>query len=550
MKNMIRITQIKCPPGHTEGDLEKKIRKILHLKETDRIRWEIVRQSVDARKKPDIFYVYVVDVILPFGVPEKKILNRCRNDRNVSVPHVPVYQFPSPGTKPLLHRPVIVGSGPAGLFCALLLAEHGYRPILLERGMDVDSRKKAVEQFWAGGPLDPETNVQFGEGGAGTFSDGKLNSVIKDPIGRVGFVLKTFVKMGADEDILYSYKPHIGTDRLTDVVRNMRGRIISCGGEVLFRHCLTDLSAVNQEDYRLTITAPSGEKTMTTRLLVLATGHSARDTIRMLSRKNIPMKAKPFAVGVRVQHTQKMINEAMYGPDYPEVMPAAPYKLTCNLEKGSVYSFCMCPGGYVVDASSEAGRLAVNGMSLHSRDGVNANSAIVVSVSPEQCTFDAEKGEVCSPLDGIAFQEELERRAFEAGGGSIPTQRYGDFLAGRPSLAPGSISPQMRGSFRMTDLRDIFPERICSCLKEGMASFGKIIPGFDQEDTLMSAVESRTSSPVRIERDENLQIPGFDGIFPCGEGAGYAGGITSAAVDGMRTAEVIARTFAIPSGSK
>ena len=471
-----------------------------------------------------------------------------------------------------MEKIVIIGSGPAGLFCALTLSRAGFCPLVIERGEPVEERVQAVQRFWDGGALDPNCNVQFGEGGAGTFSDGKLNTSIKDSSGRIAFVLRTFVEAGADSQILYSYKPHIGTDVLQKVVRNIRQEIIANGGTFLFSHLVEDISEhapacrsvqrsegeVHESIWKKDISdngqelhvqdlhvqkihirdLKTGEvKIIPTQIVIAALGHSARDTFRMLYDHGYEMTPKAFAVGVRVQHPQKLIDDAMYGEDCPYEMPASPYKVTCKLEDGGgVYSFCMCPGGYVVNASSEEGRLAVNGMSYHDRDSTNANSAIVVTVSPEQ--YHAQDA-----LSGIAFQQDLEEKAFQAGEGRIPTQTLGDFLARRKTTEFGSIKPVTKGECTPADIRGVFPDYINRSIEEGMRHFDRIIPGFAQDDVLLSAVESRTSSPVRIERGEDLTAIGHPCFYPCGEGAGYAGGITSAAVDGMRVAEAIVAKY-------
>jgi len=426
-------------------------------------------------------------------------------------------------------RPVIVGTGPAGLFCGYLLAEHGYRPNLLERGADVEERTKEVESFWKGGSLNPESNVQFGEGGAGTFSDGKLNTLVKDKDGRNREVLRIFVENGAPEEILYESKPHIGTDILIQVVKNMREKILAWGGEVRFRTKFTSLSV---EGSSLTDIF-CDTKRLPCRTLVLACGHSARDTFDMLYHAGMEMEAKSFAVGFRVEHPQKRINFSQYGMEEPKGLPPAPYKLTAQTSFGrSVYSFCMCPGGYVVNASSENGRLAVNGMSYSDRGSDNANSAIIVQVIPEDFGSD-------HPLAGIAFQRKLEERAWIAGNGNIPMECLDDFKTGTLTHQIEKVKHCTKGSAVYADLRPILPEELNLAFLEGMEHFGKLLPGFDQDDTVLSGVESRTSSPVRIKRDEHLQS-NIRGIFPCGEGAGYAGGITSAAMDGMRIAEAVA----------
>lgn len=395
---MIRINQLKLQIPHTEEALEKKIQKTLHLKKGDSFTYRIHRQSLDARRKPELFYVYTVDVTVS---NENAILKHCKgNIQKVEEKH---YQIPSHGTETLNARPVVIGSGPSGLFCAYLLALEGYRPLILERGACVEERKKDVDRFWETGVLDPSSNVQFGEGGAGTFSDGKLNTLVKDKTGRNHFVLETFVKFGADEDILYAHKPHIGTDVLIDVVSQMRQEIISLGGEFCFHTQVTDVDLTSKTLKLVHLSENSAEE-VSAGAAVFAIGHSARDTFEMLYKHQIPMRAKSFAVGVRIEHPQTLIDHSQYGRDRGNDLPAAAYKLTENLDNGrGVYTFCMCPGGYVVNASSEEHRLAVNGMSYHDRAGENANSAVIVTVTPDDFGSD-------HPLAGISFQRSLEEK--------------------------------------------------------------------------------------------------------------------------------------------
>ncbi len=585
-------------------DLSRAVARKLRVKTDGAPQIRIVRQSIDARKKPEIFYVYTVDVT---GLPpreEERIRKRAAGgrDQTVTVPQEVAYAVPQHGKAGLTHRPVIVGSGPAGLFCALILAREGCKPLVIERGEPVEKRVKTVRRFWDTNRLDPDCNVQFGEGGAGTFSDGKLNTGIRDPQGRIRFVLQTFVEAGADEDILYSYKPHIGTDRLREVITNLRNEIITLGGEFLFSHRLEEIGrdGTGPEDpthdtrtnlYTLRIRNLVDDNILEIRTdtLVLALGHSARDTFEMLLRNQMTMQPKAFAVGVRIQHPQRIVDEAMYGENCPVNMPPSPYKLTCQLEAGGVYSFCMCPGGYVVNASSEPGMVAVNGMSLRARDSGNANAAIVMTVSPEQYTAYLDSWEQeetqgssdeLSPLQGLRFIRMLEKRAFQAGGGKIPTETFGDFcekdgrmpstqtkwcageqIEGRSigeadcpreehseermerskglrALEP--FEPCIEGQYALADVRSIFPDRIADGLEEAIWRFDKVIPGFAADNALLCAPESRTSSPVRICRDaKTLESLSHPGIYPCGEGAGYAGGITSAAVDGIKVAEAI-----------
>ena len=529
---MLRIGQLKLSPNHTEKELIQKIAKTLHINEKDIIQFNIKKQSIDARKKPDLFFVYTVDVEV---IDEQRVLKRQKNG-SVSVVKETPYTFTTSGTRKMSQRPMIIGSGPAGLFCAYMLAKYGYRPIVFERGADVDERIKNVDEFWNAGILNEKSNVQFGEGGAGTFSDGKLNTLVKDIMGRGKKVLEIFVENGAPEDILYINKPHIGTDVLTNVVRNMRKQIISWGGEVHFHSCFSDFTLNNGILSSITIETPKETVKYAAQTLVLAIGHSARDTFSMLYKKNIPITSKAFAVGVRVEHKQKMINDSQYGINSPYNLPAAAYKVSTTLENGrGVYSFCMCPGGYVVNASSEEGHLAVNGMSYHARDGQNANSAIIVTVTPDD--FGTEH-----PLSGMYFQRDLEKKAYMLGNGKVPVQRFADFCANQPSTHVGCVIPQIKGEYVLSNVRDIFPKHISQCIESGIKSFDRQINGFANDDTILSGVESRTSSPIRIVRNDQFEIENT-GIFPCGEGAGYAGGITSAAIDGMKIAENIAKIF-------
>lgn len=525
---MLRINQLKLVPGHSEKDMEQKIRKTLHLSNKETFTYKICKQSIDARKKPDIFYSYTVDVKIK---QEKRFL---KGIKNVSLAEETIYQIPKSGEQELKNRPVIAGAGPAGLFCAWLLAKEGYRPILAERGAPVEERLKDVEEFWETGVLNTASNVQFGEGGAGTFSDGKLNTLVKDKYGRNKFVLEAFVRFGAPENIIYEQKPHIGTDILMNVVRNMRNEILEFGGDILFHSQITDIML--DEDNCIKAVVINGNEQLDTEVLVLAIGHSARDTFQMLYEHKVPMSAKSFAVGVRIEHSQNMIQENQYGTKMAHKMPAAAYKMTEQVSTGrGVYTFCMCPGGYVVNASSEEGRLAVNGMSYSGRDGENANSAVIVTVSPDDFGSD-------HPLAGIAFQRELEKKAYEAAGGKIPVQRFEDFCENRVTKEIGSVRPMMKGQYQFANVRQIFPEIIGNSLEEGIKAMDKKIPGYAENDAIVSGVESRTSSPLRIHREEHLESA-FSGIYPCGEGAGYAGGITSAAMDGLKVAEAIIEKY-------
>ncbi len=542
-------------------NLKKKAAKLLKITTSDIDKLYIRKHSIDARKKPEIFDLYSVDVVLSNkSISEEKVVKRS-GCKNAQVVQKKEYRFPvnrkeDAELKRTLDgtdfRPIVVGAGPGGLFCAYQLAKAGYCPIVLERGMDVDKRLKAVEAFWEGGELNPKGNVQFGEGGAGTFSDGKLNTMVKDKEGRGYHCLEIFVDNGAYEEILYESKPHIGTDVLRDVVKNMRKQIISCGGEFHFETQVTELILEDADNGKKIkgIRCDDGSEYLSD-VVVLAIGHSARDTFKMLHESDINMEPKPFAVGLRVEHPQTLINKSQYGIEEPTSLPPSPYKVTAQSSSGhGVYSFCMCPGGYVVNASSEENRLVVNGMSYSGRDGKNANSAIVVTVD----TKDFGGSDV---LSGVEFQRRLEEAAFYIGEGKIPVEYFDDYKAGISCLSEdrddsdvvSSIekhaslnrnTPSIKGEYRFAPLHRLLPKEIGSSIVEGMGQFGRMIKGFDSDDAIFSGVEARTSSPVRINRDEALEAIGIKGLYPCGEGAGYAGGITSAAMDGMKIAEQIA----------
>ncbi len=525
---MLRISGLKLPIPHGREELEGAIRQKAKGKAPKSYR--IVRRSIDARKKPQLFYVYTIDAAFD---GEKQILRAKGSKWTKS--EAKKYRFPV--KKVDLDSedqcPVIIGAGPAGLFAGLMLARAGMKPIILERGRDVDRRTEQVEELFKTGILDTESNVQFGEGGAGTFSDGKLNTLVKDKFGRNHFVLAEFVKHGAPEVILYDAKPHIGTDILKEVVRSIREEIIALGGQVHFGAKMTKISKENMEISGIDYVENGQQKHLSCSTLILAVGHSARDSFSMLYDEGLAMSQKAFAIGVRVEHPAQMINEDQYGENYPEVLSAASYKLTHQCANGrGIYSFCMCPGGYVVNSSSEEGRLCVNGMSYSGRDGANSNSAIITTVTPEDFPSD-------HPLAGMEFQRIYEEKAYRLCRGKIPVQLYKDFKENKKSEKLGEISPQIKGQWELSNLRECLPDFICQSLMEGMEAFGKNIKGYNRLDTLLSGVETRTSSPVRMERDENFQS-NIKGLFPCGEGAGYAGGITSAAMDGIKVAEAAA----------
>ncbi len=540
---MIKVNQIKMPVEHTETDLHHALKCILKIRDQEIKRWYIDKQSIDARKKPDIYYVYSVCVEL---YNEELYWKKNQSSKNHQVQSITpkTYEYKPQGQTHLDKAPIVVGSGPAGLFCAYHLAEQGYKPVLLERGGSVEERLEDVEHFWQTGQLNTESNVQFGEGGAGTFSDGKLNTGVKDPFGRNKRVLEIFVEHGAPKSILYDSKPHIGTDILIHVVRSMRNRILEWGGVIHFHSKVTGLE---MEDNEIKGVYVNESQYFPSPIVVLAIGHSARDTFTYLYERQIPMEAKSFAIGVRVEHPQSIIDDAQYGKGHAEMLPAAPYKLTANLESGrGVYSFCMCPGGYVVNASSEERRLVVNGMSYSKRDSHNANSAIVVTVNPSDY---AKTDLVCHPLQGMYYQRDLEEKAFYCGDGKIPVQTFGDFCAHTVSNALGSVNPVMKGAYTAANVRSILPDFMSASIEEGMHIFGKKIKGFDHMDSLISGIESRTSSPVRILRNDEYESR-VSGLYPCGEGAGYAGGITSAAIDGIKVYEAIANRYSIPEVQK
>lgn len=533
---MIRITELALPLDHPAEELRAAIVARLTITDADLLDFTVFKRSYDARKKnTEITFVYIIDATI---ANEAAVLARFAEDRHVNTApdtaYYPVAQAPAQ----LPERPVVIGFGPCGLFAALILAQMGFKPIVLERGKDVRKRTKDTWALWRKRSLTPESNVQFGEGGAGLFSDGKLYSQIKDPKFYGRKVMHEFVKAGAPEEILYVSKPHIGTFRLTGVVSQMREEIIALGGEIRFESKITDLHI---EDQRVTgVTLASGER-INSRYVVLAVGHSARDTFRMLHRNGVYIEAKPFAIGFRIEHPQSLIDHARLGKyaGHPE-LGAADYKLVHHAKNGrAVYSFCMCPGGTVVAATSEEGRVVTNGMSQYSRNERNANAGIVVNIDPEQ---DFPGG----PLAGMEFQEQLESNAYTLGGSdySAPAQLVGDFIAGKPSHALGEVEPSYKPGIKLGDLAPTLPEYAITAIREALPAFGKQIRGFDRHDAVLTGIETRTSSPIRIKRDnESLQSLNTRGLYPAGEGAGYAGGILSAGVDGIKVAEAVAKAM-------
>lgn len=523
---MLRIDAVKTEPDAPQESLSKKAAAALRVDEADIEELRVLRRSVDARG--GVCFVWSLAAVVK---NEGAVLRRCKNPR-VSRYAPVVYTLPPPVDAPET-RPVVVGAGPAGLFCALVLARCGAKPILLERGRPVERRRRDVEAFWRTGVLDPASNVQFGEGGAGAFSDGKLNTGTKDP--RHGYILEALAAFGAPEDILIDAKPHVGTDKLYIVLQNLRKELLSLGAEIRFGHQLTGIETDGGAVAALRVASPDGGCTLPARHVALAPGHSARDTFEMLHALGVPMEPKPFAVGVRIEHRQRDIDAAQHkeyagGP----ALPPSSYKLAYHTRDGrGVFSFCVCPGGQVVASASEEGLVVTNGMSAFARDGENINGGLLVSVTPADFGGD-------SPLAGVAFQRRLEAAAFRAGGGdyAAPAQLVGDFLARRPSAAAGGVAPSYRPAVRFGDLDACLPDFVCDALRQALPELDKRLRGFASPDAVLTAVESRSSSPVRLVRDETHQS-GLRGLYPCGEGAGYAGGIMSAAADGMRTAEFI-----------
>ncbi|AFA48296.1 NAD(P)/FAD-dependent oxidoreductase [Acetobacterium woodii] len=539
---MIRIPNLKlrineAANHHAEKQaLHNLILSKLKINRNELITFRIFKKSIDARKKDAILYVYTVDATIK---NEPAILKKAVKAGITPTPDLS-YKKVNPGKESLVHRPVIIGMGPAGLFAGLMLSRNGYAPIILERGDDVDVRTDKIETFWKTGRLDPESNVQFGEGGAGTFSDGKLTTLINDT--RCRSILETFINAGAPEEILYLSKPHIGTDLLRETVKTIRKQIIENGGDVRFRAKVTDFII---QDHQLTGLIINDTEKLDCTTALLGIGHSARDTFETLYHRGITLTPKPFSIGVRIEHPQQLINRSQYGSAATtEGLGAADYKLSYHSPKGrSAYTFCMCPGGYVVAAASEENKVVTNGMSKHQRNGENANAALLVGVQPEDFESD-------HPLAGVAFQRKWEGLAFTLGGGNYhaPAQLVGDFLADKPSKQWGSVKPTYTPGLTFAQLKDCLPDYVVTTIKEALLHFNNKINGFTMADSIMTGVETRSSSPVRINRDDD-NVSNVLGLYPMGEGAGYAGGIMSSAVDGVKTAEKIIMKYAPFSAS-
>ncbi len=527
---MLRITELKLPLDHSENALKAAILSRLGITKAELTRFEIFRRAYDARNKNNVYLIYTVDIEVN---NEDKILIRLQHDPKISITPDTTYRFVAQAPKTVSTRPIVIGTGPCGLFAGLILAQMGFRPIILERGKEVRERTKDTFGLWRKGIFNPESNVQFGEGGAGTFSDGKLYSQIKDPNHYGRKVLTEFVKAGAPAEILYVSKPHIGTYKLVTVVEHMRATIESLGGEIRFQSRVDKVEIENNQVRGVTLT--NGE-TIASNHVVLAIGHSARDTFKMLYESDVYIEAKSFSVGFRIEHPQSLIDTCRYGSNAGNpILGAADYKLVHHCKNGrSVYSFCMCPGGTVVAATSEAEHVVTNGMSQYSRNERNANSGIVVGITPEDYPG--------HPLAGIDYQRRLEAHAYILGGKtySAPGQLVGDFLANIPSKSFGKVLPSYLPDVHLCNLDSALPDYAIEAIREALPAFDKKIPGFAMPDAILTAVETRTSSPIRIKRNTHYQSINTQGLYPAGEGAGYAGGILSAAVDGIKVAEAVA----------
>ena len=525
---MLKVRQVKISlDKDNEITWLTKLSQVLKVNQSEILSYQISKKSIDARDKENIYFVYE---FLASVKDEKKVL-RLKN-KDIILDKEEEFKIQS-GNQKLDSRIIIVGSGPAGLFAGYLLAEYGYKPLIIERGVKVEERILDVEKFWKTGILNLESNVQFGEGGAGTFSDGKLNTLIKDKDNLKKKVLEIFCANGAPKEIMYLQNPHIGTDNLRIVIKNIRENILKMGGEIRYQTKLTNLIIENQELMGVEV---NNKERIACKSLILAIGHSARDTFRMLIKNNLEIVSKPFAVGVRVMHQASLINENQYGK-FKDILPPASYKLTYNTKNGrGVYSFCMCPGGYVIDSSSEKERLVVNGMSNYKRDTNTSNSAIIVTVNASDFGNDVESG--------IKFQRELEEKAYKLADGKIPIQLWQDFLANKKSTKLGRVEAITKGDYEFANLREILPSFIVESLIEAMPNFAKKIAGFNNPDVILAGVETRTSSPIRIIRDINFES-NIKGIYPCGEGAGYAGGITSSAIDGMKIAKYLIEKYSL-----
>ncbi len=515
---MIRVRGVKVPVDqNTHDEIIKQASKKVRAKVLE---YKIHKQSIDARDKSNVCFVYELDLILQ---NEKNV----RFNNNILLPNDIKYKYPKEGKIIFKNRPIIIGAGPAGLFSGYLLAEMGYEPIIIDRGEKVEDREETVNKYLNDNILNANSNIQFGEGGAGAFSDGKLNTLVKDKDGRMQKIFSIFVECGAPKEILYLNKPHIGTDVLKDVIRNIRNKIIKNGGRFMYNTMLEDIII---DDKKIKGVILNGQ-TVYTDILILAVGNSARDTFCMLD-KYLNLTNKPFAVGIRIQHPQEFINKSQFG-DFDKYLPSASYKLSYTKKRG-VYTFCMCPGGYVINASSENKRIAINGMSNYARDGENANSAIVVTVSKDDYGDDT--------FAGISFQRKLEALAYEEGNGYIPVQLLKDYMENKKSTSFGKVKPNFKGKYKFANINNILPSYINDNIKEAIKYFDTKIKGYNMDDAIIAAVESRTSSPVRILRNEDLEA-NIKGVYPAGEGAGYAGGITTSAMDGLKIAEAIVSKY-------